>query len=189
MRQGCTPARQVHGRGRCRHRHAGRLLSGLILVALGVEPRELLRTFIFENLTIFDNLRSVLAESARLVIVGLAAAVAFKARFWNLGLEGQMIWGGIGAAFVSIYQVGPPGGEVRDAVCPVERGRSQAKASPAPETLANVAECAGHSRTLCPLRLSAGPGDLNAHLCLRHARYESVLIQSLPGTASSRLFV
>ncbi|MDX2203333.1 MAG: ABC transporter permease [Hyphomicrobiaceae bacterium] len=91
---------------------AGLLLSGLILVALGVEPRELLRTFIFENLTIFGNLRSVLAETARLIIVGLAAAVAFKARFWNLGLEGQMIWGGIGAAFVSIYQVGAPGGRI-----------------------------------------------------------------------------
>lgn len=90
----------------------GLLLSGLILVALGVEPRELLRTFFFENLSVFENLRSVLTETARLIVVGLAAAVAFKARFWNLGLEGQMIWGGIGAAFVSIYQIGAPGGRI-----------------------------------------------------------------------------
>jgi ABC-type uncharacterized transport system permease subunit len=42
-----------------------------------------------------------------MIMVGIAASVAFQARFWNLGLEGQMIFGGIGAAAISIYQVGP----------------------------------------------------------------------------------
>jgi ABC-type uncharacterized transport system permease subunit len=35
------------------------------------------------------------------------ARIAFRARFWNLGLEGQMVWGAIGATAVSMWQVGP----------------------------------------------------------------------------------
>jgi simple sugar transport system permease protein len=84
------------------------LLSGVVLIAIGVDARELARTFFVDNFAMIDNLRSVLTETSRLIIVGLAAAVAFKARFWNLGLEGQMIWGGIGATAVSIHQIGIP---------------------------------------------------------------------------------
>jgi ABC-type uncharacterized transport system permease subunit len=87
---------------------AGLLVSGLVLIAIGVDARELARTFFIDNFAILENFRSVLTETSRLIVVGLAAAVAFKARFWNLGLEGQMIWGGIGAAAVSIHQIGVP---------------------------------------------------------------------------------
>ena len=34
--------------------------------------------------------------------------MAFRAKFWNLGLEGQMIWGAIGATAISLFEVGPP---------------------------------------------------------------------------------
>ncbi len=54
-----------------------------------------------------DSLRAVLVQAAPLVLVGLAAALAFRIGFWNLGLEGQMIFGGIAATGISIYQIGP----------------------------------------------------------------------------------
>jgi general nucleoside transport system permease protein len=54
-----------------------------------------------------DSLRAVLVQAAPLVLVGLGASLAFRIGFWNLGLEGQMIFGGIAATGVSIYAIGP----------------------------------------------------------------------------------
>ena len=43
-----------------------------------------------------------------MILVGLAGCMAFRAKFWNTGLEGQMIWGAIGATAISLFEVGPP---------------------------------------------------------------------------------
>jgi simple sugar transport system permease protein len=76
-----------------------------ILAIAGIAPGTL-----FEEIaTAFnaDSLRAVLVRAAPLILVGLAAGLAFRVGFWNLGLEGQMIFGGIAAAGVSIYGIGP----------------------------------------------------------------------------------
>lgn len=86
---------------------AGILISGAILVAVGVPPADLVDQFVVETLTDGDNFRSVLFQAAPFILIGLSASIAFRARFWNLGLEGQMIWGGIGATFVSLHHIGP----------------------------------------------------------------------------------
>lgn len=85
----------------------GLLLSAIILVAAGVGPDELLDEFILQTLFDGQNLRAVLFQSAPLVFVGLAASLAFRARFWNLGLEGQMTFGAIAATAISLFQIGP----------------------------------------------------------------------------------
>ena len=58
---------------------------------------------------VFDrqSFHAVLVQAAPLILVGIAASIGFRARFWNLGLEGQMVWGGIAATAVSIYHIGP----------------------------------------------------------------------------------
>ena len=86
----------------------GLLVCGAILVAAGVSPGQLVDEFVVQTFTDPENLRAVLFQAAPMVMVGLAAAMAFRARFWNLGLEGQMVSGAIGATFVSIHEVGPP---------------------------------------------------------------------------------
>jgi ABC-type uncharacterized transport system permease subunit len=87
---------------------AGLAISGAILVAAGVPAGELFNEFVVA--TVFDaqSLQAVLFQAAPMIMVGLAAAVAFRARFWNLGLEGQMIFGAIGATAISLYDFGPP---------------------------------------------------------------------------------
>jgi ABC-type uncharacterized transport system permease subunit len=84
-------------------------ISAVILVGAGVPAEELLNEFVV--LTVLDpqNFKSVLFQAAPMILVGLAGCMAFRARFWNLGLEGQMIWGGIGATAISLFEVGPPG--------------------------------------------------------------------------------
>lgn len=85
----------------------GLAISTAILVAASVEPSELFQEVVIDNLLIKDNFLAVLRQTAPLLFVGLAAALAFRVRFWNLGIEGQMIWGGIGATAVSVRHIGP----------------------------------------------------------------------------------
>lgn len=85
----------------------GLAFSTIILISAGVEPAELAQEFIADNLFVAQNLRAVLEQTAPFIMVGLAAAVAFRIRFWNLGIEGQMIWGGMGATLVPFYHLGP----------------------------------------------------------------------------------
>lgn len=86
----------------------GLAISGIILIAAGVSASALVEEFIVETLLDTQSLRAVLFQAAPLILVGLSASLAFRARFWNLGLEGQMIWGGIAATAVSLFGVGPP---------------------------------------------------------------------------------
>jgi len=43
-----------------------------------------------------------IVRAGPLVLTGLAAAVAFKARFWNIGAEGQLYAGAMGATWIGI---------------------------------------------------------------------------------------
>jgi simple sugar transport system permease protein len=86
---------------------AGMLISGVILVSAGVPPGQLFDEFVLATLLDAQSLQAVLFLSAPMIMIGLAAAVAFRARFWNLGLEGQMIFGAIAATAVSFYSIGP----------------------------------------------------------------------------------
>ena len=83
-------------------------ISAAILVAAGVPANELLNEFVLQTLFDKQSLQAVLFQAAPMILVGIAASLAFRARFWNLGLEGQMIWGAIGATAISFFDLGPP---------------------------------------------------------------------------------
>ncbi|KIG10747.1 ABC transporter permease [Caballeronia concitans] len=80
-----------------------------ILMAAGVPAGDLFDEFVVATLGDADNFRAVLFQAAPTVMVGLAAALSFRARFWNLGLEGQMVWGAIGATAIALAGAGTPG--------------------------------------------------------------------------------
>ena len=42
-------------------------------------------------------------KAAPMIFTGLAVAVAFRAKFWNIGAEGQLLAGAVAAAFVGAY--------------------------------------------------------------------------------------
>lgn len=85
----------------------GIMLSALILIVSGVPASELLNEFVIFTLFNTDSLKSVLFQASPLIMVGLAGSLAFRAKFWNLGLEGQMIFGAIAATAITIFNVGP----------------------------------------------------------------------------------
>ncbi len=49
------------------------------------------------------NLLETFVKASPLVLTGLAVAFAFRAKFWNIGAEGQLFAGAIMAAWVGIY--------------------------------------------------------------------------------------
>ena len=87
----------------------GMAISAAILMAAGVSAENLLNEFVIQTFFDAQNVQAVLFQAAPMIMIGLAAALAFRVRFWNLGLEGQMIWGAIGATAVSILEIGPDG--------------------------------------------------------------------------------
>lgn len=86
---------------------AGIAISVIILIASGVPAGNLINEFVVAIFTSSRNISAVLEQAAPLIVVGLAASLAFKARFWNIGIEGQMIFGAIGATAVAIFDIGP----------------------------------------------------------------------------------
>jgi len=84
----------------------GLFVSAVILIGSGVPTADLIGEF---AASVFDvrGFHAVLVQAAPLILVGVAASIGFRARFWNLGLEGQMVWGGIAATAVSIHEIGP----------------------------------------------------------------------------------
>lgn len=85
----------------------GLAISATILVLSGVPAAKLLEEFVLLTLLDRQSLKAVLVQSAPLTLAALCAAIAIKSRFWNIGIEGQMIWGGIAATFVAVNQLGP----------------------------------------------------------------------------------
>lgn len=97
-------------------KHAAFLLAGLgvglfvcivVLMMAGVPPKGVYEEFVLYTFFQPKGLANVLVECTPLILVGLAAAVAFRVQFWNIGLEGQFVLGGMGAAAVALFDIGP----------------------------------------------------------------------------------
>jgi simple sugar transport system permease protein len=55
------------------------------------------------------NLLETFVKASPLIFTGLAVAFAFRAKFWNIGAEGQLLAGATAGAAVGIYFTGVPG--------------------------------------------------------------------------------
>jgi simple sugar transport system permease protein len=49
------------------------------------------------------NFTETLVKAIPLILTGLGVALAFRLRFWNIGAEGQFIWGAIGTTWVMVF--------------------------------------------------------------------------------------
>ncbi|MCC6001780.1 MAG: ABC transporter permease [Pararhodobacter sp.] len=83
------------------------VLSVALLVWAGVPAGDLWRELSSVAFNSPRALASVLAQTAPLVVAGLATSIAFRVGFWNIGIEGQMILGAVLATAVAVYDIGP----------------------------------------------------------------------------------
>jgi len=96
--------------------HAAIVLSALgfglgicvaILVGRGIALSSIYEEFIIFTFFNAAGISAVIVESIPLVLVGLGAAMAFRVNFWNIGIEGQMFMGAIGASIIALFNIGP----------------------------------------------------------------------------------
>ena len=85
------------------------IVAGIVLAATGHNPLTTYQHIVQASLTQPGALSQTLVSMTPLMFTGLAAAVAFRMRLWNIGGEGQLYWGAIGAAGAGLYFHGLPG--------------------------------------------------------------------------------
>lgn len=78
------------------------LLGAIILAIAGNDPIEAYRTMFDASLNGWKSQSRTLALATPLILTGLAAAVAFQMRVYNIGGEGQLYLGAIGASWVGL---------------------------------------------------------------------------------------
>ena len=83
-------------------------LCSTLIVLAGADVVEAYRALFTGAVGSRFNLVETVVKAAPLVLTGLAVAVAFRARFWNIGAEGQLLAGAMAAAFVGARE-GLPG--------------------------------------------------------------------------------
>ncbi len=76
------------------------LVTAIPIVMAGASPVEAYAEFLVVPLTSSFTLLEVLVASTPLLFTGAAVAIAFRAGYWNIGAEGQLLLGAIGAAGV-----------------------------------------------------------------------------------------
>ena len=78
------------------------LCSGLIALA-GAPILEAYRIMFVGALGGRFNIVETLVKAAPMIFTGLAVTVAFRAKFWNIGAEGQLYAGAVAAAYVGAF--------------------------------------------------------------------------------------
>lgn len=82
---------------------------GILIAALGADPFEAYRTIVSGSLGATDSIGQTLMVSVPLALCGVAAAIPFTARLWNVGAEGQMHIGAFAAVAVGLTLPALPG--------------------------------------------------------------------------------
>lgn len=83
----------------------GLIIGGVLIGATGHNPADAYRSLVDGALfgPGFVNLASTINRAVPIVGMGLAAAIAFRAGFFNLGGEGQLVLGGLTGALAALY--------------------------------------------------------------------------------------
>ena len=82
------------------------VVGGVILSAAGLDP---IKAYVVMLNGAFGTERAisdVLLKTTSLLLLGLAVSVAFKCKIWNIGAEGQLYMGALGAALIGITVIG-----------------------------------------------------------------------------------
>lgn len=86
------------------------------MLAAGASPVEAYREFLVTPLRSQFAFLEVLVSMTPILFTGAAVAVAFRAGYWNIGAEGQLLCGAISAAWIGQHVAGVPRGLVLPAM-------------------------------------------------------------------------
>jgi simple sugar transport system permease protein len=78
-------------------------MGGVVFLLAGANPFTAYAVMVQGAFGSLHDLSEVVVKAIPLMLCGLAVAVAAKIRVWNVGGEGQLVLGGIGAAAVALF--------------------------------------------------------------------------------------
>ncbi|MCB9419053.1 MAG: ABC transporter permease [Ardenticatenaceae bacterium] len=84
------------------------IISGVILKIIGGEPLRVAQFFYEATFGSWATFSDTLVKATPLIMVGLACAIAFKMKLWNIGAEGQFYMGAFFASLVVLIPIVPP---------------------------------------------------------------------------------
>jgi general nucleoside transport system permease protein len=85
------------------------VIAGVILWFAGGDPFAILVHILKSSFGSLGVLSDTLVKATPLILTGLACAVAFRMRLWNIGAEGQFLMGAWGSAAVILVPLVPAG--------------------------------------------------------------------------------
>jgi simple sugar transport system permease protein len=86
----------------------GLLVTGLLVLIVGADPLEAFRLIIEGSLGSTTKVADTLMVWVPLALAAAGLVVTFSAGLWNIGVEGQIVLGAIGGAFIAREVAAPP---------------------------------------------------------------------------------
>ncbi len=83
-------------------------VMGIMIALMGENPFEAYLVMIKGSLTTKNGIAETLVRATPLILIGLGMSIAFRSAMWNIGAEGQLYIGALGATLVSLYLTGLP---------------------------------------------------------------------------------
>jgi simple sugar transport system permease protein len=84
------------------------LIGFIVTLAVGREPIKAYTALLTGPLSQVNRLGNWIQDATTLILIGLSVSIAFQARQFNLGAEGQLYIGALAAAVVALYVPWPP---------------------------------------------------------------------------------
>ena len=78
-------------------------VAGFLLLAAGVNPLQAYRDIFMEALGSSYGLSETLVKTTPLIFASLGVSLAFRMQIWNIGAEGQIYMGAMGATAVALF--------------------------------------------------------------------------------------
>ncbi len=79
------------------------LIGAILILAIGENPVEAYGIMFGKSLFTLRGITNTLHAAAPLLLTGAAIAITFRARLFNMGVEGQLLFGGFMAGLVGAY--------------------------------------------------------------------------------------
>ncbi|MFN8631130.1 MAG: ABC transporter permease [Chloroflexota bacterium] len=85
------------------------VISGAILALVGADPLKVYSHILVSSFGDLGVISDTLVKATPLILAGLACALAFRMRLWNIGAEGQLLMGAWAASAVVLAPLLPEG--------------------------------------------------------------------------------
>jgi simple sugar transport system permease protein len=82
---------------------AGVLVAGLMFLLKGVSPLFALQKIFQASFGSWYGVKETVTKAIPLILISAGLSVAFRGRFYNIGAEGQLLFGAIAAVLVGLY--------------------------------------------------------------------------------------